>query len=274
MKQKDFLIRVDKNGTKYWGNNTCQRCGGQGEADQWRHTGLVCYECGGSGVSRTRVWKEYTPEYAAKLEARRKKKFDAQMEKRRAEADKLNAEYYSAHGYTPDGRTWVVLGNTYKQRMELPLLGCVFSIIGWHIDHPIDRPTLEMNASDTLLYDAAGVVSGENEDALSIVREANKALAAKDSPSEYVGNIGDRIEIPVELVGRYSFETHLGGWGRTELRHIYTMKDAAGNVFVWKTGVYINPDESNTFTIRGTVKDHSEYKGIKQTVLTRCNILE
>ena len=55
------------------------------------------------------------------------------------------------------------------------------------------------------------------------------------------------------------------------------MKDAAGNVYTWKTannigyedaeGVWQKPEE---FTIKGTVKEHSEYRGEKQTVLTRC----
>ena len=51
---------------------------------------------------------------------------------------------------------------------------------------------------------------------------------------------------------------------------LYRFVDDAGNVFVWKaSGAY------NVFdgvTIKGTVKDHSEYQGVKQTVLTRCKI--
>lgn len=30
-------------------SNTCNRCGGAGGADKWKHTGTVCYKCGGSG---------------------------------------------------------------------------------------------------------------------------------------------------------------------------------------------------------------------------------
>jgi DnaJ-class molecular chaperone len=29
--------------------NTCNRCGGAGSSDRWKHTGSVCYKCGGSG---------------------------------------------------------------------------------------------------------------------------------------------------------------------------------------------------------------------------------
>lgn len=30
----------------------------------------------------------------------------------------------------------------------------------------------------------------------------------------------------------------------------------------------------NKVVLKGTIKDHSEYKGIKQTVMTRCKIEE
>lgn len=65
------LIKIDRNGTKYYADDTCLRCGGVGARDEWFYTGSTCYECGGTGHSRMRTWKEYTPEYEAKLEARR-----------------------------------------------------------------------------------------------------------------------------------------------------------------------------------------------------------
>lgn len=72
------LIRVDKNGTKYYeGMVPCSRCGGAGGADAWAYTGWTCYKCGGSGKEHGK-WKEYTPEYEARLNARRQAKWEAQ----------------------------------------------------------------------------------------------------------------------------------------------------------------------------------------------------
>ena len=34
---------------EYKSNNTCNRCGGAGQADKWHATGRICYKCGGSG---------------------------------------------------------------------------------------------------------------------------------------------------------------------------------------------------------------------------------
>lgn len=72
MAKKIVYLRTDKNGTKYYANYTCPRCGGAGGGNQWIYTGWTCYECGGTGERSTPVIeKEYTPEYAAKLEERR-----------------------------------------------------------------------------------------------------------------------------------------------------------------------------------------------------------
>lgn len=65
------LIRIDRNGTKYWADDTCKRCGGAGQRSEWYYTGLTCYECGGTGHTTPRIEKEYTQEYADLLKERR-----------------------------------------------------------------------------------------------------------------------------------------------------------------------------------------------------------
>lgn len=77
------LIRIDRNGTKYYkGVTPCDRCGGVGVYFVGVHNGQlipssvqhgVCFKCGGSGEQLT-TWKEYTPEYMEKLTAQRAKR--------------------------------------------------------------------------------------------------------------------------------------------------------------------------------------------------------
>lgn len=75
-------IRTDKNGTKIFEDWTCPRCDGVGWAGQWKHTGVICFRCGGSGLrNRPKIVKEYTDEYAAKLaqkERERVAKYEAE----------------------------------------------------------------------------------------------------------------------------------------------------------------------------------------------------
>lgn len=61
-----------------------------------------------------------------------------------------------------------------------------------------------------------------------------------------------------------SWETDFG------TTRIYKIVDKDGNIFTWKTGNTIDEDAE---IIVGTVKAHNEYKGVKQTEITRCKIV-
>lgn len=87
-KQTKELVKIDRNGSKhYHGLILCDRCGGVGGSTQWTYTGYTCYKCGGSGLMEA-DWIERTPEYQAKLDARRA----ARNAARQAEIDAANAK--------------------------------------------------------------------------------------------------------------------------------------------------------------------------------------
>lgn len=101
----------------------------------------------------------------------------------------------------------------------------------------------------------------------------------------HVGSIKERTELVVTLIGDYTFISCYGY--RETLNHIYSMKDEEGNLFVWKTGstfaldkvtetedIYEPVRKGDTIRIKATIKDHSEYKGTPQTVLTRVKVQE
>ena len=53
---------------------------------------------------------------------------------------------------------------------------------------------------------------------------------------------------------------------------MYEFKDNANHTFIWKSasaGLEMNDDGTFTGKITGKIKEHSEYNGRKQTVLTR-----
>lgn len=96
------FVRTDRNGTQYFTKKVrCWRCNGYGTYYMGVHNGElipssvangVCFRCGGTGWELETV-KEYTPEYAAKLAARRAKKAAAEAEKRAAEQAERDAYY-------------------------------------------------------------------------------------------------------------------------------------------------------------------------------------
>ena len=95
------LIKIDRNGTKYYeGAIECDRCNGKGIyfigvcngrlVPSWVDQG-ICFKCGGAGKVQGK-WKEYTPEYAEKLEARRRAKAEAQAKAYAEEEARREAE--------------------------------------------------------------------------------------------------------------------------------------------------------------------------------------
>ena len=94
------LIKIDKNGTKYYeGLVKCSRCDGlgvyiigicNGQPVLSPVDGGICFNCGGTGTQDGK-WKEYTPEYEAKLEERRRKRAE-KLQTERAEEEAKNRE--------------------------------------------------------------------------------------------------------------------------------------------------------------------------------------
>lgn len=99
----------------------------------------------------------------------------------------------------------------------------------------------------------------------NLLRIAHREAAQN---SKHVGAKGDKIERELTLT---TIRYIPGTFGTTSL---YTFTDVDGNIFKWFSSNDVLEDrEGGTFTIRGTVKEHDEYRGAKQTVLTRCRIL-
>lgn len=97
--------------------------------------------------------------------------------------------------------------------------------------------------------------------------------------SEYVGSVGSKISVQVTLTNEFEYVDYkFSFYGTTH--YTYIMEDDQGNVYVWKTTttlVFGYDDhhldcirKGDKMTISGTVKEHSEFKGVKQTILTRC----
>lgn len=124
------LIRTDKNGTKYWNVvDVCSRCGGRGDYILGNFNYGVCFSCNGTG-KRQYIWKERTPEYEAKLEAKRK----AKEAKRLEEKVKYEAEHvdeiaeenrriierrYADNGCGKNGIGYVLTGKTFSIKDEI-----------------------------------------------------------------------------------------------------------------------------------------------------------
>ena len=98
--------------------------------------------------------------------------------------------------------------------------------------------------------------------------EAKRLADEAKEKSDFVGNVGDKIE--------FNANWKIAGGYNTEFGYvtIYKFVDDNGNIFVWKTstGFCATDMEGKKVVVKGTVKDHNDYRGEKQTVLTRCKV--
>jgi hypothetical protein len=114
------------------------------------------------------------------------------------------------------------------------------------------------------------------------VEERAAAEAAKAS-SQHVGNVGDKIVFDTEIIRIGSYSSDFGNG------HYIIFKTSEGNTLVWYTtsNSFILELESLTkktlnwpdlvglkVQIKGTIKAHKEYRGEKNTVITRVKVLK
>ena len=255
------LIKIDRNGTKHYVDHTCPRCNGAGRISYYGHVeGGICFKCGGTGRFDT-TFKEYTEEYAKVLEDRR-------IAKIKAKVPAHNAEFKSKEGFDVEGNTWVVLGNTYAIKDELKANGAKFNyILGWHFDHAVEN-AIKVNIDTICHTDMFGAYTGYNDNANEVIETLKNEATPKTG--EYVGTVGDKLNIKVKLTAVHIYYTNFTYRG--ECNYIFVFTDDSGNLYVWKTASYQDVEEGNNYILSGKIKEHKEYKGNRQNVLTRCKI--
>lgn len=260
---KPVYVKTDKNGTKIYHDYTCQRCGGLGASEAWRFTGMTCYECGGSGVSKARVIREYTPEYAQKLEARRQARWKKEQARLRAEADRINAEFMAE--FFPNGKCYIVaVKDPWAIMDELKAAGVEYhSALGCYY---FSEPQAKFLTVEIAPYE---ITCKDHNDLYRFKYDAYKVIDAKikavQPVSQYLGTLNEKITVTAKYERCAWYETQFG------TTYIHTFLTPDGNVLIWKTTKhYISADEGDMVSLTGTVKEHSEYREKKQTVLTRC----
>ena len=105
----------------------------------------------------------------------------------------------------------------------------------------------------------------EMEKAEEDVKRA-KAHDTEKAESQFVGKVGDKISINVaSATCVYSSESIYG------MQYLYKFVGTDNNVYMWSTSNWIE-DTDRVESIKGSVKNHEEFRGVKQTILTRCKV--
>lgn len=275
MEREDIILseRIDRNQTKHQEVETdCDRCGGKGYSRRWQYTGNICYKCGGRGrmVEKRKI---YTPEHAEKLkkqrERRAEKKRLAYIEERKEKIPEINSKNLNKWGFQ-NLYIYVVAGNTYKWKDKLKEGGANYKdALNWYFsERPSEWETTEIDVMELIDVDDYGEFSLKPVEELREV--LNGKMDIKEWVSEYVGEVGETVEMLLSFEKSYTFSNDFGYVTINKLR------DDKGNLFVWKTQRDLEYDvnEKNQVRLRGKIKEHTEYAGEKQTMLTRCKVIK
>ncbi len=169
------------------------------------------------------------------------------------------------NGFSTDGKIYCVGGgNTFSIKDILKSEGFVYNpILNWYSDKPLPLPEpyfiFEMSFEELYEWDERFNRAFPYED----TKEKISNLARVDDESEFIAEIGDRVEIPVIYINRYKIKG----------KYLYIFRNK-NNIINWETTVELLPFPNQEKIIVGTVTEHSFYNDKKITNLNRCKIKE
>lgn len=231
----------------------------------------VCFACGGSGIIRKEIRLYTDAEYERMEKANEKaraKRQAEQEEKMKREFAHKKEIWLETNGFNENEETYIVLGNSYSIKDQLKEAGWHYNgqlrrwMKGEQTGVPAGYEVLKISAAEILEFSAWG--EGHFfSNAKDIIDTYEKDILPEE-PSEWVGKVGEKISPTVVTITRIG---HIEG--RYGLTTIYTFKDANSNIYVWFTSTNFQKDVGDTFSIVASVKDHTEYNGVKQTKIIR-----
>ena len=242
----------------------CKRCGGSGHYSMNAQGDTTCYRCNGHGKENMEV-RWYTESQRAALDRAAKKR--AEKKKIEAEERAIKFKARNAFGFGEAGYITLVIGEydtIQAWRETLPEHTVWYNeIFGWFISSantpdsfPADIKTIRLD------WDAVKINDLEmkpNEE----VHKYVESLTHEPCKSEYQGTPGEWLIKEVTIKQALNFDGMFGA------NTMHIMEDADENIYVWSTASK-HLEVGSTIKMKMKVKEHKEYKGIKQTVVYYC----
>lgn len=167
-----------------------------------------------------------------------------------------------------EGYITIFKGETFEKKEELREAGATYTRLwGWSIAGGKEVP--EINGLEPIRLDWS-LVGGEDGKCYTeeVITKALEPILYEAGKSTYQGEIGERLRnIPVTVISCNTFSSNYGD------KQVITFEDDYENIYVWFTTTK-QVEAGSTWLLTGTVKDHNSYKGVAQTILTRCALTE
>ena len=203
-------------------------------------------------------------------------------------APKFEPIYYVANlmyqlvlekGYSKDNQDTFIDLDGYKYREELqPKVDELLNVV--NTDWYNDNSNYCYNVKTMLSLEYVErrhwrmLVSYINSAMNYLQKQEQKKLELEGLKNEYLGQVGDKVEFEIQSMRLlYTRETNYSWRGETS--YVYRIVTTNNQVVIWKTSTSVDCDnmmliDASIFKgLKGTIKELNEYKGEKQTVITR-----
>jgi hypothetical protein len=108
----------------------------------------------------------------------------------------------------------------------------------------------------------------------ALQKKLDKVWDAKCAKSEHIGELKQRLTLVATITRVVAYEGISYSYYDDGMRTIIELTDKEGNVLTYFGNGNNIGDKGETVTIKATVKDHTVYKGLKQTVIQRPKLVE
>ncbi len=279
--QNATIVKVDEENHKAYITETCERCGGSGAFVIPGIFSGTCFKCNGAG--RLAKWvKAYTPaEYDKYTKAqerakeKRREKEEERIQSLKDSSEENKKELLDKFGYDIDNPIVYIIGgeNTYAIKDIIKERGGHYNAaFGWFFTKKTEIPEgytlLPIGFDEVYNWNPLSKSIDIKEDAKENVDKLKMSILPP-SESEYIGEVKERMrDLRVTLTGARAVSSAYG----TSILFTFEYNK---NILVWFTSC--PPDEEDAvvgkeYLLTGTVKEHKEYKGVKQTYLNRCKL--
>ena len=236
--------------------------------------GGVCLKCGGEGFIYDEVRLYTEKEYKTMEDRKERERIKKEKEiEERMQADFANnkSKWLEENEFDEEEYTYIYFPNdSYDVKDQLKSDGFKFNPnLFWHRNNPIgyEDKVIKVAAAAVVEFSAWGkglFLSTAKTTIQDMMKEARPHVE-----SEWAAAEKERVRNVKAVLDRVSGFSGAYGW-----TNVYHFLDEKKHIFVWFTSKDIGLEKGALVTLTGTVKKLQEYDGEKQTVLTRCTILD
>ena len=141
-------------------------------------------------------------------------------------------------------------------------------IFGWYIVSTDELPQIPAGLEPIQLkWENVAIVEDDCLKSEEQIKKHIDSLIYEESSSKHQGKIGERLELTLTVKKVFEKEGYYGN----SAFHIFS--DEEENIYTWNTSSK-TLEVGRTYHLKGTVKEHTCFRNVNQTNLTRCAICQ